>query len=68
MHRTRVADVIDVPVYSIQGKDQRTLHRMNGNRNERRRRYIIAPKSCSLKFFVAQTSIKVGEVLYEQAV
>ena len=65
MHLTRVADVLDVPVYSIQRKDQRKLHRMNRNKNERRRRYKISQKSCSLKFFVTQTSIKVGEVLYE---
>lgn len=68
MYLTRVADVIDVSVCSLQGKDQRKLHRMNRNKNERRRRYKISPKSCSLKFFVAQTSIKVAEVLYEQAV
>jgi hypothetical protein len=68
IYLTRVADVNDLPVCSLQGKDQRKLRRMNWNKNERRRRYKISPKSCSLTFFVAQTSIKVGEVLYEQAV
>ena len=66
MPRPRVPDVIGITVYRTQGKDQRALLRMDRNRNERRRRYKISPKSCSLKFFVAQTSIKVGVVLYEQ--